>query len=66
MSLFGSVETRGFYNFAKEFTSYEDFRESLREVSADSAIGHETPDGVSWKDSALNLDELNENCFNQE
>ena len=56
----------GLYNFAKEFSSYEDFRDSLREVSADSAIGHETPDGVSWKDSALDIEELNENCFNNE
>ena len=54
----------GLYEFAKEFTSYKDFRESLREVSGDSAIGHETPDGVSWKDSALNIEEIDSNCFN--
>jgi len=57
---------QGLYEFAKGFTCYQDFRDGLREVSADSAIGHETPDGVSWRDSALDIDELNENCFNQE
>ena len=53
----------GLYNFSKDCTCYEVFRDSLREMSGDSAIGHETPDGVSWKDSALNIDELNESCF---
>ena len=56
----------GLYEFAKDCTCYEVFRDSLREVSGDSAIGHETPDGVSWKDSALNIEELNYNCFNNE
>ena len=50
----------GLYNFAKEFASYRDFASNLKESSGDSSIGYETPDGVSWNDSALDHDELDE------
>lgn len=50
----------GLYNFAKEFKRYSDFAENLKEVSGDSAIGYQTPDGVAWNDSGLNHSELDE------
>ena len=48
----------GLYNFAKEFASYDDFVESLREMSGD--LKFETPDGVAWNDSGLDREELDE------
>jgi hypothetical protein len=32
----------------------------LREMDIDSPIAYETPDGVSWNDSAVNLAEMQE------
>ncbi len=51
---------QGLYEFAKRCENYEDFRFQLKEVSGDSSIGYETPDGVSWNDSGLNHNELDE------
>jgi hypothetical protein len=48
----------GLYNFAKGMTCYEVFKESMREMSGDSSIGYQTPDGVAWNDSALDTYEL--------
>ena len=48
----------GLYNFAKEFSNYTDFAESLREMSGD--LKFETPDGVAWNDSGLDRAELDE------
>ena len=50
----------GLYNFAKEFESYDDFVSNLKEVSGDSSIGYQTPDGVAWNDSGLDHSELDE------
>ena len=50
----------GLYNFAKEFASYDDFVNNLKEVSGDSSIGYQTPDGVAWNDSGLDHSELDE------
>jgi hypothetical protein len=50
----------GLYNFAKGMTCYEVFKDSMREMSGDSSIGYQTPDGVSWNDSALDICELDE------
>jgi len=44
----------GLYNMALEHPTYESFRETLREIGVT-----ETPDGYSFWDSALDLDELN-------
>ena len=48
----------GLYNFAKEFSTYADFAEALREMSGD--LKFETPDGVAWNDSGLDHSELDE------
>lgn len=45
----------GLYNFAKECGSYNAFRETMREVGYT-----ETPDQVSYNDSALDVETLNE------
>ena len=56
----------GLYNMALEFSSYKAFRESLRELSGDGSgritggIAYETPDGVAWNDSALDVPRLDE------
>ena len=54
----------GLYNMALEFSSYKAFRESLRELGANGdkapAITYETPDGVAWNDSALDVPRLDE------
>ena len=50
----------GLYNFAKDMPAYFTFRESMREMSGDSSIGYQTPDGVAWNDSALDVPRLDE------
>ena len=47
------------YSLAKQCCSYEHFKILLREIFS-SSLGFETPDGVSWSDSAVNLAELQE------
>ena len=46
-------------NLAYTCENYNDFREVLREVYP-HAIAFETPDGVSWNDSGVNLAEMAE------
>jgi len=46
--------------FAGVCQDYNDFKARLREVDACSAIAYETPDSVSWNDSAVNLAEMKE------
>jgi len=43
----------GLYNMAKEYESYKDFRDALTEMDVEK-----TPDGVSFTDPKLDLDEL--------
>lgn len=52
----------GLYNFAREYRhkGYKAFVEGLKEVSETSAIGYETPDHVSWTDSGLDIEALDE------
>ena len=45
----------GLYNFAKEFKTYDDFQQALREVDI-----LETPDRVAYNDSALDIRSLDE------
>jgi len=49
----------GIHTFAKHFSNYLDFVAGMKEVS-EGSLAFETPDGVSWTDSALDHDELNE------
>ena len=46
---------QGIQSVAKECDDYADFREFMREIGV-----LETPDGVAYNDSALDVDSLNE------
>lgn len=57
----------GLYNIAKSTESYKDFVDTIRRmgevVGNDTkygSIGYETPDGVAWNDSGVNLPEMQE------
>ena len=50
----------GLYNFAKDCKTYDVFVNSLKEVSGNSSIGYQTPDGVAWNDSGLDYPRLDE------
>lgn len=50
----------GLYNFARECGSYERFCEGLKEVSEGRPIAFQTPDGVSWNDSGLDREAIDE------
>lgn len=39
---------------------YEGFRDSLKAGCENMSIAYETPDGVSWNDSAVNMHEIAE------
>jgi hypothetical protein len=52
----------GLYSMAKDYrrevSPYEAFAEDLKEFGGE--IATQTPDGVAWNDSGLDLDALNE------
>ena len=50
----------GLNEFAAVCQNYNDFKARLRELDPDSAIAYETPDGVAWNDSGVNLAEMQE------
>lgn len=47
----------GLYSMARECADYAQFQSQIREM-APSPIAYETPDGVSWTDSGLDIEEL--------
>ena len=48
----------GLYLFAEAHENYKSFVDELKETSGDSAVGYQTPDGVAWNDSALDVERL--------
>lgn len=48
------------YDLATTCESYERFKTYLREVFENHPVRYETPDGVSWNDSNINLSEMEE------
>ena len=50
----------GLYTMARECKTYEEFKNNLRECAEGSAIAYETPDGVAWNDSGLDIEQLDE------
>jgi len=50
----------GLNEFAAVCQDYNDFKARLREMDINSPISYETPDGVSWNDSGVNLAEMQE------
>ena len=47
------------YTLAKQCGSYSDFKQLMRDIF-NSGLAFETPDGVAWSDSGINLPELEE------
>ena len=50
----------GLYSLARGCDSYSEFVNQLQECSEGSPMAYQTPDGVSWNDSGLDTDELDE------
>jgi hypothetical protein len=50
----------GLNRFAAQCDCYESFKNELREVCTRGSLGFETPDGVAWNDSGINLPEMKE------
>ena len=50
----------GIQNFAHNFSNSADFVDGIKEVNEGTPLAFETPDGVSWTDSALNHEELDQ------
>ncbi len=54
----------GLYSLARGFSSYRDFQKALRryaeETESNSSWAIETPDGVAWNDSGLDVAALDE------
>ena len=48
------------YSLADRCDSYEHFKLFLREIFENHPVRYETPDGVSWNDSGINLAEMKE------
>ena len=48
------------YSLASQCTSYDHFKILIREIFEKDVIRFETPDGVAWSDSAVNLAEMKE------
>lgn len=49
----------GLYHMARRALTYDKFRQELKELG-EGDIALQTPDGVAWNDSALDVDELDE------
>ena len=48
------------YHFARDCQDYNDFAQGLKECSEGEPISFQTPDGVAWNDSALDVPRLDE------
>ena len=48
------------YHFARDCQDYNDFAQGLKECSDGESISLQTPDGVAWNDSALDVVRLDE------
>lgn len=51
---------QGLNHLAARCLNYKEFVEVLREMDHGQDLAYETPDGVAWRDSAVNLPELQE------
>jgi hypothetical protein len=48
----------GLYNMSRNCANYDEFVDNIRDGGM-----METPDGVSWNDSGLDIQEINSACF---
>jgi len=46
------------YSLAKQCTSYDHFKILIREIFDNGTLRFETPDGVAWNDSGINMAEM--------
>lgn len=46
------------YSLAKQCSSYDHFRILIREIFDNGNLRFETPDGVAWSDSGINMAEM--------
>jgi hypothetical protein len=46
------------YSIAKQCISYDHFRILIREIFEKDNLRFETPDGVAWNDSGINIAEM--------
>lgn len=51
---------------ARETKSYAEFIQWIRESNPETSIGYETPDGVAWKDSGIDVEKINRTIFQGE
>ena len=56
----------GLNQLAMETGNYARFVERIREENPETSIGYETPDGVAWKDSSIDIEEINRTIFSGE
>lgn len=53
----------GLYHLAREYQGHDDpyaaFRRDLAEISPGQPIAFQTPDGVAWRDSGIDVDAIN-------
>ena len=48
----------GLHSIAKDSGTYEEFREVIRQYPGADGIQFQTPDGVAWNDSGLDIEAL--------
>jgi hypothetical protein len=48
----------GLYHLSRHCACYDEFVETIRSFGT-----YETPDGISWGDTGLNVDQINKACF---
>ena len=51
----------GLYNLSMSCANYDEFVGTMRELDS-----LETPDGIAWNDSGLDIDAINEACFSED
>jgi hypothetical protein len=52
------MNDEGLYHLSRFCSCYDDFVDRIRDYDC-----YETPDGISWGDTGLNVDEVNAACF---
>lgn len=55
----------GLNSMAQDCVNYESFIETLAGLG-ETPISFQTPDGVAWNDSGINIDEINEGHFDED
>lgn len=48
----------GLYHLARRSRTYQAFVDALKDVSSGERLADQTPDGVNWNDTNLDIEEL--------